>query len=130
VINRGSMVDVLGFPTLLSKISVFTMYLIFDSLDAFTASFFNCSHSLSHHSFFFPVPFAPLTIISFFVVAFPIISFSSTVIFSTSCSSNLTFSSLLLYSSTLCSSHIFIVPSSASPLLFLFPYLHGSFLLY
>jgi hypothetical protein len=56
-------------------------------LNAFTASFFDCSHYLSHQSFFFPVPFVPLTVTFFFVVAFSITSFSSAAIFSTSCSS-------------------------------------------
>jgi hypothetical protein len=35
---------------------------LFHSLNAFTVSFFNCSHSLSHHSFVFLIPFTPLTI--------------------------------------------------------------------
>jgi hypothetical protein len=86
------------------------------SLNAFTASFFSCSHSLSHHPFFLLAPFDPLTVTSFFVVAFSVTSFSSAVIFSTSCSSNVAFFRLLLYSSTPCSSHNFTVTFFSSSL--------------
>jgi hypothetical protein len=92
------------------------------SLNAFTASFFACSHSLSHNPLVLPAPFDPLTVTSFFVVTFSITSFYSAAIFSTSCSLNVAFSSLLLYSSTPCSSHTFIVTfvcfSLAPPFLF------------
>jgi hypothetical protein len=38
---------------------------LFHSLNAFIASFFNCSHSLFHHQFSFLVLFTPLTIMYF-----------------------------------------------------------------
>jgi hypothetical protein len=71
-------------------------------------------------NYFFLVPFAP----------FSITSFSFTAIFSF-CSSNLAFSSLPLYSSTPCSSHIFychllLLPFSSS----FSSFFHGSFLIY
>jgi hypothetical protein len=34
-----------------------SILLLFHSLNVFTASFFSCSHSPAHHSFFLPVPF-------------------------------------------------------------------------
>jgi hypothetical protein len=97
--------------------------ILFHFLSAFTTSFVNCSHSLSHHAFFFLLPFAPLTISSYFVVTFSITSFSSTAIFSTSCCSNLPLYSLLQYSS---------IPYFYYSLLLLlfFSLLHDSFLLY
>jgi hypothetical protein len=53
-------------------------------------------------------------------VAFSTTSFSSAAIFSTSCSSNVAFSSHLLYSFTPCSFHTFIVTFFCSFLFFLF----------
>jgi hypothetical protein len=103
-----------------------SILVLFHFLNAFTASFFNFLYFFSHHSVFLPVPFATLTIVFFFVVAFSITSFNSTAIFSTSCSSNLTFSFPLL----LLLHPIFLLPpSSAPPLFCLFPFLHDSFLL-
>jgi hypothetical protein len=88
-------------PHLPLLLSTFLSYLVFTSrnlflsilfplhfLNVFTASFFDCSHSLSHQSFFFPAPFVPLTVTFFFVVAFSITFFSSAAIFSTFCSSS------------------------------------------
>jgi hypothetical protein len=92
-------------------------------LNAFTASFSACSHSLSHHPFFLPAPFDPLTVTSFFVVPFPITLYSFAAIFSTSCSSNVAFSSLLLYSSTTycsCLRSTYVNSPSSSPCLFPF----------
>jgi hypothetical protein len=89
-----------------------SVLMLFHSVNTFTASFFNYSHSLSHHSIFLPVLFAPLTIISFFVIAFSITYFFQ---FNRHLLQILLFksvSSLLLYSSTSCLSHIFIVCSS------------------
>jgi hypothetical protein len=97
-----------SFPPLASRKLFLSILVLFHFLNAFTASFFICSHSLFYHSFFLPVSFAAFTTIFFFVVPLSITSFSSTARFSTSCSLNLTFSSLLLYSATPCSYHIFI----------------------
>jgi hypothetical protein len=96
-------------------------------LNAFTASFSACSHSLSHHPFFLPAPFDPLTVTSFFVVPFPITLYSFAAIFSTSCSSNVAFSSLVLYSSTTycsCLRSTYVNSPSSSPCLFQFSTSH------
>jgi hypothetical protein len=74
--------------------------------------------------YFFLFPFAPLSITSFVVIVL-------SAIFSTFCSSNMAFSSLLLYSSTPWSSHILIVTFFCSSFARPFPpFFHGSFLLY
>jgi hypothetical protein len=120
----------LPFPLLLLLSLHLSLYLLFASrnlllsilfllhpLNAFTTSLFACSHSLSHHPFFFPTPFAPLTITSFFFVAFSITSFSSVTIFSISCSLNVASSSLLLYSFTPCSLYTFTITFFSSSLI-------------
>jgi hypothetical protein len=91
-----------------------SILVLFYFLNDFTAFFFICSHFLLHHSFFLFVPFAPLTSISFFVVAFSITFLSSNSIFSTSCSSNLTFL-VSSYTLLLLVNPIFLLSLSSAP---------------
>jgi hypothetical protein len=110
-----------------SRNLLLSILFLLHSLNAFTASFSACSHSLSHHPFFLPAPFDPLTVTSFFVVPFSITSFSSAAIFSTSCSSNVAFSRLLLYSFTpycSCLRSTYVNSPSSSPCLFPFSTFH------
>jgi hypothetical protein len=93
-----------------------SVLIFFHSVNTFTASFFSYLHSLFHHSFFIPVLFAPLTITSFLSLLFQLHnSFSSTVISSTSCSSDL----FLVSSYTLLLLVYPIFLLSPSPLFFL-----------
>jgi hypothetical protein len=89
---------------------------LFHSLNAFTAFFFSCSHSVNHHSFFFLIPFVPLTITSpsFLLLALRIWLFLVS-----------SYTLLRLGHTISLLSH-----SSVPLLLLLFPFLHGSFLLY
>jgi hypothetical protein len=88
-----------------SRNLLLSILFLLHSLYTFTYRFLLRLFTFSVSPSIFP-PYS-LTVTYFFVVAY--ISFSSGAIFSTSCSSNVAFSCLLLYSSTPCSSYTFIV---------------------
>jgi hypothetical protein len=92
---------------LFASTKLFLLILVlFHFLNSFTASFFSCLNSLSHHSFFFLVSFAPFTLLPFLSLLFQIFI---SVIPPSSLLLALAFSSPLLYSSSPWSSHIYIV---------------------